>query len=52
MGLSYAELEGPASQGPTLPGPLTLLHTHNEGADVVCRINHLQYQLTDKRGFD
>ncbi len=35
LGLSYAELEGPYFlQGPTLPGPLTLLRTHNEGADM------------------
>lgn len=51
VGMSYAELEGPYFlQGPSLPGPLTLLHTHNEGADMVWSAG-LQYQLTDNTVF-
>ncbi|HZZ26483.1 MAG TPA: outer membrane protein transport protein, partial [Pirellulales bacterium] len=51
VGVSYAELEGPYFlQGPTLPGPLTQLHTHDEGADLVWSAA-LQYKLTDDTTF-
>jgi long-chain fatty acid transport protein len=47
VGVSYAELEGPYFlQGPSLPGPLTIMHTHNEGACLVWSAA-LQYKLTD-----
>ncbi len=46
VGVTYAELEGPYYlQGPSLPGPLTLLHTHGMGADLVWSVG-LQYQWT------
>jgi long-chain fatty acid transport protein len=48
VGFSYAELQGPYFlQGPTLPGPLTLLHTHGMGADLVWSAG-LQYQWSDE----
>jgi long-chain fatty acid transport protein len=51
VGVSYAELEGPYFlQGPSLPGPLTLLHTHNQGADLIWSAG-MQYQLTDDTVF-
>ncbi|HEY2828169.1 MAG TPA: outer membrane protein transport protein [Pirellulales bacterium] len=51
VGVCYAQLNGPYFlQGPTLPGPLTILHTHNEGADLVWSTG-LQYQLTDNTVF-
>src|SRR5262249_6805480 len=47
VGVSYADLNGPYFlQGPSLPGPFTIMHTHNEGACLVWSVA-AQYKLTD-----